>query len=384
MLWVGWHRHSCLCRGCTDRNVCATHPSGVDRLLLRPRGHSFARGNLMSKRVVFLALFLLCVYILTGGAVLGQAGKAPEWTHGLEMKARKADEKEFSDKTRAFGSEAYLDRTANALFYVMETGSVAAVGAAGFTAPKDIKGPKWLAAMNLSVRRAGEVKFGDATKKVGVEVFQDENPGARLYISETGSLAVLRAGPLGASAGAPKHQYGYELRVRKGPEGDFTDKTQKFGVEVFKDEAGGALIYVSETGAIAAVPAGQIAGGTELKRPTWTHGLGLPVRKAGEKDFTDATRKWGIEVFKDEKAGNLIYIAENGNLAIVPAGAFTPPVETKAPQRLRAAEVRVRRAGEGNFAEMTRKWGIEVYRDENTGNTIFITEAGALAVLTAK
>jgi thioredoxin reductase (NADPH) len=35
-----------------------------------------------------------------------------------------------------------------------------------------------------------------------------------------------------ASAAKPKHLYGYELRVRKGPEGDFTKDTQKFGVEM--------------------------------------------------------------------------------------------------------------------------------------------------------
>jgi hypothetical protein len=324
------------------------------------------------------------ICLMTGGSVLGQPAKAPEWTHGLELKARKADEKEFSDKTRVFGGEAYLDRNVNALFYLMESGGIAAVPAANFTPPKDIKGPKWLAGMNLSVRKAGEAKFSDATKKIGIEEFVDENTGARLYLSETGSIAVLRGAPVAASTAGPKHQYGYELRVRKGAEGDFTDKTQKFGIEVFKDEAGSALLYVSETGAIAAVPAGQITGGNEAKRPNWMFGLNLKVRKAGEKDFTDSTRKWGVEVFKDDKAGNLIYITENGDLSVVPAGTFTRPEETKNPRWQHAQEVRVRRGGEKEFAAATRKWGVEVFRDENTGNAIFITEAGTLAVLPPK
>ena len=65
----------------------------------------------------------------------------------------------------------------------------------------------------------------------------------------------------------------------------------------------------------------------------------------------------------------------------MPAGNFTVPKETKKPTWLGDQDVRVRRGGEKEFSEMTRKWGVEVFRDENTGNTIFITESGALAVL---
>jgi hypothetical protein len=235
--------------------------------------------------------------------------------------------------------------------------------------------------MNLSVRKAGEAKFSDTTKKIGVEAFVDENTGARLYISETGSIAAVRGGPAGASAAGPKHQYGYELRVRKGTEGDFTDNTQKFGVEVFLDEAGGTLIYVTETGAIAAAPAAPIAGGGEVKKPDWMFGLNLKVRMVGERDFTDATRKWGIEVFKDDKAGNLIYIGENGDLAVVPGGNFPRPQVKKTPTWLHDQDVRVRRGGEKELTDKTRKWGVEVFRDENTGNTIYITEAGKIGVV---
>ena len=335
----------------------------------------------MIQRAVFLFLFFLGICLLGSDSAFGQGPKAWPWTHGLELKARKADEKEFSEKTRNFGGEAYVDGKQSALLYVMETGNVAAVSAAGFTPPKDVKGPQWVTGMNLSVRKAGEPKFSDTTKKIGVEVFQDENSGARLYISETGSIAAVKGAPAGKSSGGPQHQYGYELRVRKGTEGDFTEKTQKYGLEVFKDEGGGTLVYVSETGAIAVVPAGPIAGGAEAKKPDWMFGLNLKVRKAGEKDFTDATRKWGIEVFKDDKAGTLVYVGENGDLAVVPAGNFTAPKETKKPTWLGDQDVRVRRGGEKEFSEMTRKWGVEVFRDENTGNAIFITESGALAVL---
>jgi hypothetical protein len=336
----------------------------------------------MARRLVCRIVFLLAVVIVCG-PVFGQGSRSPEWTHGLEMKARKADEKDFSDKTRSYGVEAYVDRNLNNLVYLAETGSISALPAAGFSPPKSIMGPKWLAAMNLQVRKAGEAKFTDSTRKVGIEVFRDENTGTLIYISETGSIAAFR-GTSGAAGEGPQHQYGYELRVRKGTEGDFTDATKKYGVEVFKDPASNALIYISETGAIAVLPAGSISGGNEARPPKWTHGLNVRVRKAGEKDFSDTTKKWGIEVFKDEKAANLIYIAENGDLGVLPARDFKGVEESKGPAWLHAMEVRVRRSGEKEFTAGTRKWGIEIFRDENTGNVLYVTEIGTLAVLPPK
>jgi hypothetical protein len=55
------------------------------------------------------------------------------------------------------------------------------------------------------------------------------------------------------------------------------------------------------------------------KAPDWKHGMELRVRKAGEADFNKDTKKYGIEVFRDENNGNLIYITETGSIAVVPA-----------------------------------------------------------------
>jgi len=57
----------------------------------------------------------------------------------------------------------------------------------------------------------------------------------------------------------------------------------------------------------------------KTKEPTWLHGLELRVRKAGEADFTKDTKKWGLEVFRDENTGSLIYISETGSISVVPA-----------------------------------------------------------------
>jgi hypothetical protein len=333
-------------------------------------------------RVAFAAIGMVLVMLCSKSA-LGQSGKAPEWTYGFDFAIRRADEKEFSDKTRKVSVEAYLDANRNALCYVTDTGAISILPAAGFTAPKEVKGHSRLGAMNLAVRQVGENEFTDKTKKIGVEVYRDENTSVLIYITETGSLAAVRAGTP-ASVARPKHLYGYELRVRKGPEGDFNKETQKFGIEVFKDEGSGVLLYLSETGALAALLAGPNPINADAKKPDWMYGLGLPVRKADEKDVTSTTRRWGVEIFKDDRAGNLIYIAETTGLGVVPAGGVTRPEEkTKAPPRLAGYSVLVRKPGDKDF-KTARKWGLEVYRDENAGNIIYATDVGAIGVLPPK
>ena len=57
----------------------------------------------------------------------------------------------------------------------------------------------------------------------------------------------------------------------------------------------------------------------DVKAAKFVHGLEVKVRKAGEADFTNATKAVGIEVFRDENNNNLIYITETGSVAVVPA-----------------------------------------------------------------
>jgi hypothetical protein len=60
-----------------------------------------------------------------------------------------------------------------------------------------------------------------------------------------------------------------------------------------------------------------VYGQQPAKDPVWLHGLDLKARKGGEKEFKDA-RKYGVEVFKDDNNGNLVYISETGSIAVVP------------------------------------------------------------------
>lgn len=54
-----------------------------------------------------------------------------------------------------------------------------------------------------------------------------------------------------------------------------------------------------------------------IKAPKWSHGLAVKARTADEKDFTAGTKRIGIEVYRDENNGNWIYVSESGSIAVV-------------------------------------------------------------------
>jgi len=132
----------------------------------------------------------------------------------------------------------------------------------------------------------------------------------------------LRDAKSTAEGKAPERLHGLALSCRKYNEKDFTKDTKKWGVEVFRDENNGNLIYITETGALAvAAPLSKDlkAPTPNVKEPVWTHGLNLSVRKSGEKEFTERTLIVGSEVFRDDNTGMLVYIAETGAISIVRA-----------------------------------------------------------------
>ena len=207
------------------------------------------------------------------------------------------------------------DPRTNKLIFISQTGGIALGGIAA--AAKD-KGPVWHHALLLKVRGPNEDGFTKDTKKFGVEVYKDENTGGLVYITEAGMLA---AGPAPATAPeadkvkAPKPLYGLTCRVRKADEPDFVaDKTAKFGLEVFKDENTGGLIYISETGSIATVAAP--ADIKEKQGLEWKKAMSLKARPGGVPEFAKAN-KYGIEVFVDKNTGNFLFITDTGAIAVV-------------------------------------------------------------------
>ena len=145
-------------------------------------------------------------------------------------------------------------------------------------------------------------------------------------------LLVLVAVPLGCLLNPPRlpaggedskvkdaeWKHGLELRVRKSAEEEFGKGTKKYGVEAYVDENNGTGLYISQTGSIASVaPKLFKPAEGKVKDPLFTHGLALAARRAAEKEFSKSTKKFGLEVFRDENNGNLIYIGETGDLSVV-------------------------------------------------------------------
>jgi hypothetical protein len=326
-----------------------------------------------------------CLALPLVPSALGQESKAPEWKHGLEFRVRKAGQPDFDKTTPKFGCEFYLDKNNNQALYITETGSLSVLTAGPLSASTETKAPKWLHGLELKVRKAGENDFSKNSRKYGIEVFRDENTGFLLYISETGSIAALKSASasVASEAKAPTWLFGLELKVRKGGEADFTEKTAKYGIEVFRDENNGNLVYLCETGALAVLPPSSTQIPREPRAPKWLHGLEFRVRPASQPDFTKDTPNFGSEIFRDENTGNLIYISEKGSIAVV-AGTPASSGKTQPPRWLHGVVVKVRKAGEADFNRETKQIGIEIFRDENTANLVYLDETASLAVTTGK
>jgi hypothetical protein len=252
--------------------------------------------------------------------------KAPDWIAGLDLKARKAGELEFT-KAKAHAMEVFHDGNSGNWVYITEKGVVAvARGPRTFSRPPSPKPPVWLHSMDLRCRKAGQKDWDkDKTPIYGLEVYRDANTGNLIYISDTGSIAIVsdveepKESP--EKGKAPEWLHGLDLQVRKVGEKDFTKKTSKYGVELFRDGNNGCLILLTETGHLAVTPPAKVNFKSPTPNPkdaTFTHGLDLSVRQAGEKDFTEKTRAYAVEVFREENVPIVIYVTETGAIAAVP------------------------------------------------------------------
>jgi hypothetical protein len=56
-----------------------------------------------------------------------------------------------------------------------------------------------------------------------------------------------------------------------------------------------------------------------VKEPAWQRGMSVMVRKPSEQKFSNDSKRMVIEVYKDGNNGNLIYVSEAGSIAVVPA-----------------------------------------------------------------
>ena len=310
-------------------------------------------------------------------------GPPPKFLYGHDLRVRAGGVKDFDEKTPRIGIEVFQEESTGATVGISETGSLAVFPAGPVGGDKTCK---WLTAHDLGVRKAGETDFTQKTKKWGVELFRDLGSNKLLYAGEGGSLA-FAAIPSGfptnspltdAQAKGPRWHHALEPKVR-GPEQTTFENARKFGVEIYKDEGTGGLIYTTETGSIATAAAPATAPDkNKIAAPKPAYGLMLRVRGADELDFTDKTKKVGVEVFEDPNANTLFYLSDTGSIAVVPNPAKVG--ETRGVTWKMAMNLRARKGGEKDF-EKAKKFGIEVFQDNRTGNLIFISETGAIAVL---
>ena len=307
------------------------------------------------------------------------------WKYGLKFNVRNADVNKFDEKDNPkFGTEIFRDRDIDKAVYIAETGAIGVGIADKFRAEDEVDPPKSFLGLKLKVRPLGEKSF-DKAVKFGVEVFKHVNADNLIFLTEKGSLSMLPSGSLTApdKIKDPEWSHGMEVKVRKAGEKRFSDTTKKVSLEVYKDENTKQLIYITDAGAIAVVDARDATKPTEVKGPTWWHGFEVKVRKADEKEFTKDTRAFGVEVYKDENNNNLLFITETGAISVIPAGGAAKPANSKEPKWLYGRAFRVRKADEKDFNDKTQKHGAEIYQDENTNYRFYMTESGWICVFPA-
>src|SRR5215813_8298289 len=212
----------------------------------------------------------------------------------------------------------------------------------------------WKYGLSFQVRKAGQAKFDDKdTPKYGAEILHDKDIEKLLYVAETGALGVGTADKLGKDLDKPerpKLYHGLEMRVRPKDEKGW-DKALKFGAEVFRDINADNLVYISEKGSIGVLPAAGIKAPDKIKDPEWSHGMEVKVRKADEGKFSNITKRVSLEVYRDENTKQLIYLTNDGHIAVTPIGSTIKPTKVKGPTWWHGFVIKVRKADEEKFTK---------------------------------
>jgi hypothetical protein len=335
-------------------------------------------------------LLLVAAALPVPAARAQQKPKAPQWAYAFDLAARKLGEDKFTKETQKFGVEVFRDANNGLGVYLAQTGSLGVVADfEAVKAPlRDSKAPDWVAGLDLKARPAGVEDFAKA-KTYSMEVFRDDNAGNWLLITEKGTLSAAAAkGPAAKELKAPQWLHSMDLRCRKAGQKEWTKDTPAFGVEVYRDLSTGNLLYITDTGSVAVVSGVEAPAEApkEGKAPEWLHGLDLHVRKYREKDFTKATHKVGVEAFRDANNGNIILLTEAGNIAVVQGkkDLKAPTPSPRDPRFTHGLDLSCRRYGEKDFTDKTPTFGVEVFREENLGLVIYICETGSISAVTAK
>jgi hypothetical protein len=301
----------------------------------------------------------------------------PEKLFRLELRARKPTEEEFTRDNRNLVVQVCLDREAGRLFYSADEGKALAVAPAGKDPAKHTdKAARSLYRLLLPVRGWDDKTFGPDTPKVAVEVYRDENNGNLVYISDAGALAVVAGVKAAADKPAREPKWLDRLPLRVRQRGDdFAFSTLRCNVEVYRDENSGCVVYVADNGSLAVVALDKDGAGKETREPVWSHALALKARAPGEKEFTEKTAEVSLEVYRDEPRAAWVYVTDALRLAVTPGDKAVDQAKVQPALWKQAA-----RPGDAEGG----KWSAEVYDDPNTGDRLFVTASGALAAVAGR
>ena len=175
--------------------------------------------------------------------------------------------------------------------------------------------------------------------------------------------------------------HAFDLAARKYGEADITPTTQRFGIEAVRDLNTGKGMYVTERGSIALCPGFD---SLKARRQSRRGRSGSPgsiclLARPARRSSPSLTKVHSLEIFRDPNSDAFLYITEAGNIAACAAGGRAT-FGNKAPQWDHSIDLNVRKGGEKDW-KGAAKVGIEIYRDANTGNLIYVTDAGAIAVI---
>jgi hypothetical protein len=311
-----------------------------------------------------------------------QAPLAAQWHYGLDLQCRGSHQATF-DMARTFGLEVYRDDRNGKGLYVTETGVLAGVGGLERGKPRP---PAWHHKLDLRVRPAGIQKFRRATT-LGVEVYRDDNNRHWMYITETGGFSAAPAARRSSAAKVatnPVWLHGLDLKVRRAGQDSWDRATKTWSIEVYRDVNNGNLVYLCESGLLAVVPQVQESFSSptpSARAPVWLAGFDLLVPKSSQTRRQGRFTAFGLEVYRDENNGNLIYLAETGSLAVVAGQRDLPVQGGKVRQAVltHRLDLPYRKANQKDFD--ARAFGVAAFTDANTACILYVSEKGAVTAV---
>ncbi len=201
----------------------------------------------------------MTIAVASAKAKAAGGDKRPKWLHSVDLSVRKGGVMDWKDAAK-FGIEVYRDGTTGNLIYISDTGAIAVLPDAGDgKSESEGKTPEWVHGLDLKCRKHNEPEFSKDTRKFGVEVFVDTNNGNLIFLCETGNLAVNKAQvprilqtPT-AKTKEPDWTHGLNIKRASLAKVGILRQNHRLRAEVFRENNLGVILYVGETGAIAAI-----------------------------------------------------------------------------------------------------------------------------------